>query len=208
MTAREKGNDPFVELLAADTLSVARNAQPVDLLPNNKLYYMAGAGFACLAVLAWLIVAGPSYLGYGASLLWTGPEAVPLYDIKVNPGDVAVRRNSDQLVIAQLIGLKPEKVRLFARYKSSGQKMVGNRSPCSVRILQTFNSSLPLSLKTSNITSRRAPSPRATTRCASGSALSQADACDLPLPQVDRDAGRSPKNTVAICAPWKALTRS
>ena len=118
----KKGNDPFLELLAADTLSVARDAQPANLLPNNKLYFLAGAGLACVAVLVWLVTAGPGYLGYGASLLWTGPKAVPLYDIKVTPGDVAVRRNADQLITAHLIGLKPEKVRLFARYQSSKGK--------------------------------------------------------------------------------------
>ena len=105
---REKrGNDPFLELLAADTLAVAKDVPPANLAPNNHLYFLAGAGFACLAVLAWLIAAGPGYLGYGASLLWTGPKAAPLYDIRVTPGDVAVRRNSDQLVTAQVIGLKP-----------------------------------------------------------------------------------------------------
>ncbi len=39
-----KGNDPFLELLAADTLAVARDAQPAKLLPNNKLYFLAGRG--------------------------------------------------------------------------------------------------------------------------------------------------------------------
>jgi hypothetical protein len=112
-------NDPFLELLAADTLSVAQDVPAANLAPDNKLYLLAGAGFACLAVLGWLIAAGPGYLGYGASLLWTGPKAAPLYDIHVTPGNVAVRRNSDQLITAQIIGLKPEKVRLFARYKSS-----------------------------------------------------------------------------------------
>lgn len=118
---QKKGNDPFLELLAADTLSVARHAQPANLVPDNKIYFLAGAGVACLVVLGWLVLGGPGYLGYGASLLWTGPKAVPLYDIKVTPGDVAVRRNSDQLISAHLIGLKPETVRLFARYKSSAK---------------------------------------------------------------------------------------
>ena len=116
-----KGNDPFLELLAADTLAVARDAQPAKLLPNNKLYFLAGAGVACVAVLVWLVAAGPGYLGYGASLLWTGPKAAPLYDIRVTPGDAAVRRNADQLITAQIIGLRPEAVRLFAHYKSSGK---------------------------------------------------------------------------------------
>jgi len=65
------------------------------------------------------VAAGPGYLGYGASLLWTGPKAAPLYDIRVTPGNVAVRRNSDQLITAQVIGLKGEKVQLFAHYQSA-----------------------------------------------------------------------------------------
>ncbi len=117
----KKGNDPFLELLAADTLSVARQAQPANLVSNNRLYFFAGAGAACVAVLVWLVAAGPGYLGYGASLLWTGPKATPLYDIRVTPGDAAVRRNSDQLITASIIGLKPQRVRLFAHYKSSGK---------------------------------------------------------------------------------------
>jgi hypothetical protein len=115
----KKGDDPFVELLAADTLSVAGDAEPAKLVSNNRLYFLAGAGAACFVVLIWLVAAGPGYLGYGASLLWTGPKATPLYDIRVTPGDVAVRRNSDQLITASIIGMRPDKVRLFAHYKSA-----------------------------------------------------------------------------------------
>jgi hypothetical protein len=114
-----RGDDPFLELLAADTLAVARDAPPRKIVPDNKLYFLAGAGAACLGVLAWLVAAGPGFVGYGASLLWTGPKAAPLYDLQVTPGNVAVRRNSDQLITAQVIGLKPEKVRLFARYQKT-----------------------------------------------------------------------------------------
>jgi hypothetical protein len=118
---REQNNgDPFLELLAADTLSRAGHAAPSSLIPDNRLLALAGAGIACLGVLLWTIAAGPGYLGYGASLLWTGPKknAVPLYSIAVTPGDVAVRRNSDQLITAHVVGMKPEKVQLFAHYQS------------------------------------------------------------------------------------------
>ncbi len=115
-------DNPFLELLAADTLSVAKDAAPTTLLPQNKLYLLAGAGAACLSVLIWLVAAGPGYVGYGAGLLWTGPKAAPIYDLRVTPGDVAVRRNSDQLVTAQVIGMKPEKVRLFAHYQGGSAK--------------------------------------------------------------------------------------
>jgi hypothetical protein len=117
---REDG-DPFLELLAADTLSQAQNAAPSSLVPDNRLFVFSGAGLACLGVLVWTITAGPGYLGYGASLLWTGPKknALPFYSIVVTPGNVAVRRNSDQLITAHVIGIKPERAQIFAHYQST-----------------------------------------------------------------------------------------
>jgi hypothetical protein len=117
-----EGGDPFLELLAADTLSRTQDAAPSSLVPDNRLFALGGAGLACLGVLAWIIAAGPGYLGYGASLLWTGPKknVAPLYAITVMPGDVAVRRNSDQLITARVTGMRPEKVQIFAHYQSAG----------------------------------------------------------------------------------------
>jgi len=116
------GGDPFLELLAADTLSRTQDAAPSSLVPDNRLFALSGAGLGCLGVLAWMIAAGPGYLGYGASLLWTGPKknVAPLYAITVTPGDVAVRRNSDQLITARVTGMRPEKVQIFAHYQSAG----------------------------------------------------------------------------------------
>lgn len=119
---QREGEDPFLELLAADTLSRTQNAMPSSLVPDNRLFALGGLGLACLGVLVWMIAAGPGYLGYGASLLWTGPkkDAKPIYAISVAPGDVAVRRNSDQLITARVTGMHPEKVQIFAHYQSSG----------------------------------------------------------------------------------------
>jgi len=116
-----KGSDPFLELLAADTLSRAQEAAPSSLVPDNRLFALGGAGLACLGILIWVVAAGPGYLGYGASLLWTGAKknAAPLYAITVTPGDIAVRRNSDQLITAHVTGMRPEKVQIFARYQSA-----------------------------------------------------------------------------------------
>jgi hypothetical protein len=120
---RESEGDPFIELLAADTLAVAGDAPPAQLVPQNRLLVLMGVGVACVGVLAWMVFAGPGYLGYGASLLWTGPKpnAAPLYEIRVTPGDAAVRRNSDQLVTAEVIGLETSKVNLYARYQSTSK---------------------------------------------------------------------------------------
>jgi len=120
---REQAGDPFIELLAADTLSVTGDARPAQLVPQGRLLAMLCAVVLCAGVLTWMIAAGPGYLGYGASLLWTGPKknAAPLYEIRVTPGDAAVRRNSDQLVTAQVMGLETNKVNIYARYQSTSK---------------------------------------------------------------------------------------
>ena len=116
-----KGNDPFLELLAADTLSRLQNSTPVHLVPDKRLFAFSGAGFACLAVLVWLIAAGPGYFGYGSSLLWTGPKknAAPLYAITVTPGNITVRRNSDEIIKAHIVGMHPGGAKLYAHFQSA-----------------------------------------------------------------------------------------
>ena len=99
--------EPFIDLLAADTLEISHHAQPKQLVPDTTLLASLGIGLASLGVLVWLVLAGPGYLGHGAALIWTGAGHVsgPLYELRVAPGDAAVRRNSDQLITAQLAGL-------------------------------------------------------------------------------------------------------
>src|SRR3984957_17524112 len=93
---------------------------PSSLVPGNRLFALGGAGIACLFVLLWIIADGPGYLGYGASLLWTPyRNTVPFYKITVTPGDLTVRRNSDQLVTARVTGARPSKAQLFARFRNS-----------------------------------------------------------------------------------------
>ncbi|MEZ2347269.1 hypothetical protein [Terriglobus sp. RCC_193] len=118
---REEEANPFVELLAADTLTRTENVEPHSVVSASTLAMFAGAGVACLAALLWMIFAAPGYVGYGASLLWRGERKAvqPLYAIAVQPGDVTVRRNSDQLITAEVTNLHPERVELFARFHSS-----------------------------------------------------------------------------------------
>lgn len=113
---RDRADDPFIELLAADTLAVAGDAHPAQLAPRGRLLALLSAAVVCAGVLLWMIAAGPGCLGYGASLLWTGPKhnAAPLYEIRVTPGDAAVRRNSDQQVTAQVVGRRSS----FARRRT------------------------------------------------------------------------------------------
>lgn len=115
------GDDPFLELLAADTFACIQNISPCSIAPTNRLFAIAGVGLGCLATLIWVIAAKPGFIGYGAALLWTGEHrnASPLYTLSVVPGNATVRRNSDQLVSVRVVGLHPDKVQLFARYQSA-----------------------------------------------------------------------------------------
>jgi hypothetical protein len=108
LAERPGATDPFTQLLASDAMRVAENSQPDRMAPSGPIIgFLTSAGLA-VAVLLWLILAGPGYLGYGTSLLWAGAPKTGInqafYDIVVKPGDRTVRRKADQLVTAQLKG--------------------------------------------------------------------------------------------------------
>jgi len=115
--------EPFIDLLAADTLGISHSAEAKQLVPDTTLLASLAIGLATLGVLVWLVLAGPGYLGHGAALIWTGAGHVagPLYELRVSPGDAAVRRNSDQLITAQLAGLQTNNARLYARFQSTSK---------------------------------------------------------------------------------------
>jgi hypothetical protein len=121
--AERDGGNPFIELLAADTLEVAQSAEPKQLVTDRRLYISLGASVGAFAILIWMIAAGPGFLGYGASLLWTGPhrDKPALYELRVTPGDAVVRRHADQIISALPTGLRSPSVKLYARYKSSAK---------------------------------------------------------------------------------------
>lgn len=112
---------PFLDLLAADTLSHTEAVPARSLVPASVLALFSACAIVALGVLAWLIIAQPGAVGYGASLLWRGeqPHAQPLYALTVAPGNVTIRRNSDQLITAQLTNLHPGTVQLLARFQGS-----------------------------------------------------------------------------------------
>jgi len=118
-----EGDEPFLELLAADALDVARTVRPESVAPNSALIAWLGLGVVSLAVLLWLVVAQPGIVGYGAHVLWTGAHggAAPLTELQVSPGDATVRRNTDQLITARTPGLLTPQILLFARYQSSAK---------------------------------------------------------------------------------------
>ena len=116
--------DPFLPLLAADSLEVAGHVEPAQVAAGSRIAAFAALAVSCLGVLLWLGTAGPGFLGYGTSLLWGGvPRGgnAPYYDVVVEPGNRTVRKRSDQIVTARLVGFRTERVRLMARYAGSSK---------------------------------------------------------------------------------------
>jgi hypothetical protein len=116
--------DPFLQLLAADTLQVAELAKPASVAKATWIAGFSSAAAASALLLIWLGVAGPGFLGYGTALLWAGPskgEIKPFYSIMVSPGDRTIRKRADQVIQATLLGFTAPKVRFFAKYSSAPQ---------------------------------------------------------------------------------------
>ena len=121
---RTETRDPMLELLAADTATVASETEPAKVAPPRSIFAFATSAGALGAVLIWLIMAGPGYFGYGASLLWAGiPKGTSgaYYDIMIDPGNKLVRRKADQMVNATLTGFQAPQVKMFARYRSTSK---------------------------------------------------------------------------------------
>ncbi len=111
---------PLAELLARDALAKDR-ARPVEeVIPVSPLYAASAAIVAAIAILGFLLVAGPTFWGYGSRYLLLGAElpreAVPVRQIDVKPGDVTVRRNSDLTIRADVRGFSPQSAQVFVRF--------------------------------------------------------------------------------------------
>ncbi len=124
VTERVDPTNPFTELIAEDTMRIVRQSSLDTVRPARWLWTLAGAAAAAAGILIWLIAAGPSYWGYGASLLWTGSAKAsqrPLYQVKVRPGNKTIRRKSNQIVEAMLVGFSAQRVTLHARYGNAAK---------------------------------------------------------------------------------------
>src|SRR6266568_3387432 len=119
--ANANASDPFLELLAADTLEAARQAEPARITTQRTILGFASVAVGAALFLLWLGMDGPGFWRYGTSLLWAGPpkaETLAFYDIVIQPGNRTVRKKSDQLITARLVGFTAPHARIFAKYNS------------------------------------------------------------------------------------------
>ncbi len=122
---KNRQDDPFLELLAADTMEVAQVAHPDRLISPAWMFGSASAAAFASLGLIWLIVSGPGFMGYGASLLWAGAPREGMragfYEIVIVPGNKSVRKKSDQNVTAQLVGFDSRSATLYAKFAGTSK---------------------------------------------------------------------------------------
>jgi|SRR5579871_250823 len=120
---RAENADPFLELLAADTLDAVSHAAPEQVAPKKRILGFASIGAVAGGVLVWLAISGAGFLGYGTRLLWGAipHELQPFYEVQVQPGNHTIRRKSDQLVVAKLRAFQTSHARVLARFASASK---------------------------------------------------------------------------------------
>src|SRR5271157_5582541 len=99
----QNSGDPFLPLLAADTLHLTQQAEPGEVAKTAWMFSFSSAAIVSALVLLWLGTSGPGFLGYGTSLLWGGlpkGEMKPFYSVQVQPGNKTIRKRADQLITA------------------------------------------------------------------------------------------------------------
>jgi hypothetical protein len=124
--------NPLLPLLYKDALKRIRPIEPRTLFnPREPLLSSLVAG--CLVgSFALLQLFGPGFLHYATVKLygdWLYPQAKSIYAIEVVPGDVQLRKGSDQLISARLVGFDSPDVNFFSRYESSGKWQKSRMEP-------------------------------------------------------------------------------
>ncbi|HKE97134.1 MAG TPA: hypothetical protein VKB34_22685, partial [Povalibacter sp.] len=116
---------PLLELLAGDALASGRHVPVRTIVPDSWLWSVAAVAVVALSLLVLLPILGPTYWGYGSRYLLLGSElprdAVPLREVRVTPGDVTVRRNSDLTIRATTTGFLPDRAHVFVRFDDQQQ---------------------------------------------------------------------------------------
>jgi hypothetical protein len=114
--------NPILPLLLRDALSRCRNIQAKSLFNPREPLRSSAIALGLILFFVLLQVFGPEYFQYATLKLyanWFTPQAVSLYSIEIEPGNVQVRKGSDQLVMARLIGFDSGPVQLYSRRENS-----------------------------------------------------------------------------------------
>lgn len=117
LEARAEHN-PFSELLAEDALKASGGRAVSDTIPQKELALSASVGGLALAILLYLLLAGPGLFGFSLQNLlagWAIADFTPPQSITVSPGDQSVRRGANLRVTSLMDGFSPDAATIHVR---------------------------------------------------------------------------------------------
>ncbi len=169
---RAKADDPFLELLAADTLAAHQDAEAVVARSRQSPLCARRRGAGLPRCAGVDDRRRPRLHGLRRfAAVDRRRRKMPRRSIRiaVTPGNITVRRNSDQLVAAHVTGMQPDKAQLFAHYQSApGWEPVTMQAAAGLRATeQPINLSLPGCQRTLSTMLPPARWFRRITKCAS-----------------------------------------
>lgn len=111
--------NPMSELLAEDSLRIARR-HPIEKQVRNQEFSLAlGTAGVAAAALLFFAIAGPGNYAYGVRHLWFGwafSDLLPPQSIDVSPGNDGIRKGGTVNVRAVMQGFEPGQAWVHARF--------------------------------------------------------------------------------------------
>lgn len=108
--------DPFMSLIAEDTLGIARGATPQQLVGRGKMLSVGAMAAATCFLLLWLVMWTRGVVGQEAKALWMGTSD---FTVELKPLHKTVLRGSPVIVSAHLNGFSAKEADLLIRYAGS-----------------------------------------------------------------------------------------
>jgi len=110
---REQPADPFLPILASDTLAVASGAGPETFATKGALTRLTATAAAAVVALVWLLLQGHGGIAHNAQTLWAVRSA---FHIDLKAERKTVSRGFDLPVMAELKGFTAVHADLWVRY--------------------------------------------------------------------------------------------
>ncbi len=117
--------NPIVPLLIQDANKRTRSIQTRSLFSPKEPFLSGAIAFGLILFFVLFEIFGPDFFHYSTLKLfanWLIPQTESIYRLEVNPGNIQVRRGSDQLISVQLSGFDSHEVHIFSRYESTGTR--------------------------------------------------------------------------------------
>jgi hypothetical protein len=117
---KESEQNPIVPLLVRDALGHSQSIQTRSLFDPREPYLSGAVALALIVFFVLVQLFGPDFFPYATLKLyssWLIPQTESLYRLEVSPGNIQVRKGSDQLISARLIGFDSPEVSLFSLYQ-------------------------------------------------------------------------------------------